>query len=57
MVRLGDVHCDAGDTDAARAVWEQALAALTELDDPDADALRRRLRSLVHEPSSPTVSA
>ena len=44
--RLGDVRLAAGEPDAASDAWLQALAMLDELDHPDADQLRAKLRQL-----------
>jgi DNA-binding SARP family transcriptional activator/tetratricopeptide (TPR) repeat protein len=43
---LGDAHLDAGATEAARDAWQQALAILCDLNHPDADQPRRKLRQL-----------
>jgi tetratricopeptide (TPR) repeat protein len=43
LTHLGDVHHATGDGDASRAAWRQALAILTDLDHPDADAVRAKL--------------
>jgi DNA-binding SARP family transcriptional activator len=45
LSRLGDVHLAAGDPDAARDSWRQALAILDDLNNPDADELRAKLSS------------
>ena len=42
--RLGDVHSSAGDLDAARWAWTQALRTLDEIDHPDSDRVRAKLR-------------
>jgi len=44
LINLGDVRQTAGDPDAARAAWTEALRILTELDHPDADTVRAKLR-------------
>jgi DNA-binding SARP family transcriptional activator len=44
LIHLGDVHQTAGDRDAARAAWTEALRILTELDHPDANTVRAKLR-------------
>ncbi len=49
LTHLGDVHSAAGRRQAAIAVWRQALDILDELDDPDADELRAKLRQLAGE--------
>jgi tetratricopeptide (TPR) repeat protein len=43
LLRLGDTHAAAGDTAAARQVWQQALSLLTDLGHPDTHALLDRL--------------
>jgi DNA-binding SARP family transcriptional activator len=43
VVRLGDAHRAGGDTDAAHAVWRQALPILVRLDHPEADRIRTAL--------------
>ncbi|MFC7545674.1 BTAD domain-containing putative transcriptional regulator [Plantactinospora sp. GCM10030261] len=43
LLRLGDTHQAAGDADAGRVGWSQALEILTELNDPRAAEARRRL--------------
>jgi tetratricopeptide (TPR) repeat protein len=44
LVHLGDAYHARGDTGAARDTWRAALAILTDLDHPDAEQLRTRLR-------------
>jgi tetratricopeptide (TPR) repeat protein len=44
LTHLGDTHHAAGNLKAARDFWKQALDILTELQHPDADKLRDRLR-------------
>jgi DNA-binding SARP family transcriptional activator/Flp pilus assembly protein TadD len=44
LVNLGDTHHAAGDHDQARRAWRRALVILDELDHPDADPLRAKLR-------------
>jgi tetratricopeptide (TPR) repeat protein len=46
LTNLGDTHHDAGNADAARDTWQQALTILTDLQHPDADAVRARLHDL-----------
>jgi len=46
LTRLGDAHAALHDRDAARAAWSQALTLLQELNQPDADELRAKLRQL-----------
>jgi DNA-binding SARP family transcriptional activator/Tfp pilus assembly protein PilF len=43
LTNLGDTHQAAGDLQSARDAWQRALAILTDLHHPDADALRARL--------------
>jgi tetratricopeptide (TPR) repeat protein len=42
---LGDVHRDAGDLAAARRAWVDALGIFDEIDHPDRDTVRAKLRS------------
>jgi DNA-binding SARP family transcriptional activator/tetratricopeptide (TPR) repeat protein len=42
--RLGDVHGSAGDLGAARWAWTQALRTLDEIDHPDGERVRAKLR-------------
>jgi DNA-binding SARP family transcriptional activator/Tfp pilus assembly protein PilF/DNA-binding XRE family transcriptional regulator len=44
LVRLGDTYHAGGDTAAARDRWREALAISTDLDHPDAEQVRARLR-------------
>ncbi|MEV0204806.1 BTAD domain-containing putative transcriptional regulator [Streptomyces sp. NPDC050788] len=44
LANLGDIQLTAGEPDAAQANWRRALLILTELDHPDAEAMRSRLR-------------
>ncbi|GAB3426979.1 AfsR/SARP family transcriptional regulator [Flindersiella endophytica] len=44
LTHLGDSQHAAGDTAAAQATWQQALSILDELDHPDADDVRTKLR-------------
>jgi DNA-binding SARP family transcriptional activator len=46
LTHLGDTHHAAGDDDAARETWEQAHAILDDLQHPDAEQVRRRLKAL-----------
>jgi tetratricopeptide (TPR) repeat protein len=49
---LGDVHLSAGDPAAARRAWTQALRIFDEIDHPDRDQVRAKLR--VHDrPAAP----
>ena len=45
LSRLGDAHLHAGDVTAARALWRQALDLLSDLDHPDVDDVRAKLRA------------
>jgi DNA-binding SARP family transcriptional activator/tetratricopeptide (TPR) repeat protein len=45
---LGDVHHTVGDIDAARRAWTRALCILDEIDHPDADHIRAKLRCGQH---------
>ncbi len=45
LTHLGDTH-HADNPDAARAVWQQALTILEDLDHPDAEQVRTRLHNL-----------
>jgi DNA-binding SARP family transcriptional activator/tetratricopeptide (TPR) repeat protein len=51
LTRLGDSHQAAGDPDAARTTWLDAAAILTDLDHPDADTVRAKLRNLDQQPA------
>jgi tetratricopeptide (TPR) repeat protein len=42
--RLGDAHSSAGDPDAARWAWSQSLRLFDELDHPEGDRIRAKLR-------------
>jgi tetratricopeptide (TPR) repeat protein len=44
LTHLGDAHQANADTMRARAAWQQALAILTELDHPQAELVRDKLR-------------
>jgi tetratricopeptide (TPR) repeat protein len=44
LAHLGDAHSSAGDLDAARLNWSQALRIFEEIDHPDGDAIRDKLR-------------
>jgi tetratricopeptide (TPR) repeat protein len=46
LTKLGESHHAAGDRTAARAAWQDALDILTELDHPDRDTVRTKLRGL-----------
>ena len=45
LAHLGDAYHDSGDTGAARDRWQAALAIFTDLDHPDAEEVRARLRT------------
>lgn len=54
---LGDAHAAAGDRARAYAAWRPALEALEQLDDPDAETVRAKLKvaaaeSGVEQPNS-----
>jgi tetratricopeptide (TPR) repeat protein len=42
--RLGDTHSSAGDHDAARWAWIQSLRTFDEIDHPEGDRIRAKLR-------------
>jgi tetratricopeptide (TPR) repeat protein len=44
LSRLGDVHAEAGDPDAAQSAWRDAVAVLDDLGHPAADGVRAKLR-------------
>ena len=46
LTRLGDTHHAAGDLDAARDAWEQAQAIFEDLQHPDAEQVRHKLKAL-----------
>ena len=46
LSRLGDTQHAAGDDDAARDAWEQAQALFDDLQHPDAEQVRRKLKAL-----------
>jgi DNA-binding SARP family transcriptional activator/tetratricopeptide (TPR) repeat protein len=45
LTHLGDAQHDAGSPSQAQATWRQALDILEDLDHPDADSIRGKLRS------------
>jgi hypothetical protein len=45
LVRLGDTYHASGDTGAAGDTWRPALSIFTDLDHPDAEQVRARLRN------------
>jgi tetratricopeptide (TPR) repeat protein len=46
LIHLGDANQTAGDLDRTRTVWQQALGILEELDHPEADRVRAKLRAV-----------
>jgi hypothetical protein len=46
LTRLGDAQLAAGQTAHARATWEQAVAILDQLDNPDTGQLRERIQQI-----------
>jgi DNA-binding SARP family transcriptional activator len=46
LTRLGDTHHAAGDFDTARDAWEQAQTLFEDLQHPDAEQVRRKLKAL-----------
>ena len=46
VTSAGDTHHTSGDLDAAREAREQARAVLEELQHPDAEQVRRKLKAL-----------
>jgi DNA-binding SARP family transcriptional activator/tetratricopeptide (TPR) repeat protein len=44
LTRLGDTHHAAGNADAARTAWQHAVTILDDLDHPDAERVRAKLR-------------
>ncbi|HET7247570.1 MAG TPA: BTAD domain-containing putative transcriptional regulator [Streptosporangiaceae bacterium] len=49
LVNLGDVYDSAGDLPRARRTWTQALRIFEEIDHPDRDKVRAKLRAPVRE--------
>jgi predicted negative regulator of RcsB-dependent stress response len=45
LVRLGDTHLAAGDSDAARTAWRRAVQLLAEMGHQTPKALLSRLKS------------
>jgi tetratricopeptide (TPR) repeat protein len=41
---IGDAHCHLGNLNAARLAWQQAVRILGEMDHPDSDHVRAKLR-------------
>jgi len=48
LTHLGDTCLAVGDPDAARDFWHEGLAILEDLDHPDAESVRHRLRGDGH---------
>jgi len=46
---LGDVYYSAGSTGAAHAAWSQALRIFGEIDHPDRDKVRAKLRAPIRQ--------
>jgi DNA-binding SARP family transcriptional activator/tetratricopeptide (TPR) repeat protein len=46
LTQLADTHHAAGHPEAARDAWQQALTILDQLDHPDADTVRTKLKDL-----------
>ena len=44
LTNLGDTHHTTGNHHAARAAWQHALTILTDIDHPDAETIRIKLR-------------
>jgi predicted negative regulator of RcsB-dependent stress response len=42
---IGDAHCGLGDLDAARRAWQQAARIFGDLDHPDSERVRAKLRA------------
>ena len=47
LTHLGDTLHAAADVTAARETWQQALTILTDLDHPEADVVRAKLRQVI----------
>ena len=50
LIYAGDAHDEAGDLQAARETWQQAIDILGDLQHPDADRIRARLRETARRP-------
>ncbi len=50
LIYAGDAHDEAGDLQAARETWQQAVDMLGDLQHPDADRIRARLRDTAGVP-------
>jgi tetratricopeptide (TPR) repeat protein/transcriptional regulator with XRE-family HTH domain len=46
LIHIGDTHQANGDVDGACTAWQRALELLTELEHPEADAVRAKLRQV-----------
>jgi tetratricopeptide (TPR) repeat protein len=57
LTHLGDTRHTAGNHEAARDTWQQALTILDQLDHPDADQVRTKLRDLGHDLDQPSPNA
>jgi tetratricopeptide (TPR) repeat protein len=55
LINLGDSEHAADRPDAARDAWQQAVAILTDLDHPDADEIRDKLRRLDRSLANPEL--
>lgn len=55
LSHIGDTHHATNNSDAARAAWEQALDIFTDLDSPDAEPVRAKLRSSTHNGTGRTA--
>jgi tetratricopeptide (TPR) repeat protein len=53
---LGDIYLSAGDPAAARKAWSRALRIFDEIDHPDRDQVRAKLRVHDHPAASPDRS-
>jgi tetratricopeptide (TPR) repeat protein len=53
LTRLGETHRAAGDTDAARTCWRRALETYDDLEHPNADEVRVRLKETSTPGSQP----
>jgi DNA-binding SARP family transcriptional activator/tetratricopeptide (TPR) repeat protein len=52
LTRLGDTQLAAGDRAAARATWQDALGLLVNLEQPEAETVRAKLRDLERQPAA-----
>jgi len=55
LSHVGDTHRDAGNLQAAREVWQEALTILGDIDQPEAERVRARLAAAT--PLAPSVVA